>query len=247
MNLKVLLAFCFYCFSISLAAQKKDDTAPEPNYDKLWNLFIDEKYEQLLMKATAITQNDKRRKEPMPYMFMAMASYEMSKDEEYDEDYPKAFKDALKNAGKYRKKDKKYKYEEQFTEFLQNLRSDAMEVGENLVEEEKYSKAKTYYKYLTQMDPNCQSSWLMYGYCLAKMNDIGGAKEALKKVSFRNESDFDALSSEQVRLAKYGLISYSEHLYQTGMRDSARTTIDLGKDFYVDDKEYQLVHEDMHK
>ncbi len=246
MNLKVLLAIIFYGISISAYGQK-DNEGEEPDYTKLWNLFIDEKYEQLLIKAEAITQNDKRRKEPMPYMFMSMASYELSKDEKYEEDYPKAFKDALKSAGKYRKKDKAYKYESEFQEHLQNLRSDAMEVGENFVEEEKYSKAKTYYKYLTQMDPTCQSSWLMYGYCLTKMNDIGGAKEALKKVSFRSESDFDELTSEQVRMAKYALISYAEHLYQNGMRDSAQVTINLGKEFYMDDKEYQLVTEDMQK
>ncbi|MEM7163120.1 MAG: tetratricopeptide repeat protein [Bacteroidota bacterium] len=246
MKLRLVLAL-LYCGMTFAGFAQKDDEAEEPDYTKLWNLFIDEKYEQLLMKSEAITQNDKRRKEPMPYMFMSMACYEMSKNEEFDEDYPKAFKDAMKNAAKYRKKDKSYKYESEFEEHLMNLRSDAMEVGENFIEEEKYSKAKTYYKYLTQMDPNCQASWLMYGFCLAKMNDIGGAKEAMKRVSFRSESDFDELSNEQVIMAKYALISYSEHLYQTGMRDSAQVTIDLGKEFYMDDKEYQLVHEDMHR
>ena len=246
MNLKVLLALCLYMISFSSIAQK-DKQEAKLNYDKLWNYFIDEKYEMLLMKADAITGNDKRRKEPMPYLFISMAYYEMSKNEDFDEDYPKAFKNALSHAAKYRKKDKNYTYEDDYVEFLQNLRSDAMEVAENLVEEDKFSKAKSFYKYFTKMDPDCESSWLMYGYCLVKLNDVSGAREAMKHVNFDSESDFDGLSTEQARLAKYGLISYAEHLKAAGMRDSAQTTIDLGKEFYLDDKEYKIVHEDIYR
>lgn len=234
-------------FAVSICAQKKKDKdQPPPNYDKLWNLFIDEKYEQLLMKAETITEKDDRRKEPMPYLFLAMGSYEISKDENYAEDYPKAFRDALKYASKYRGKDKKYEYKDDYVEFLQDIRSDAMEIAESLLEEEKFSKAKSYYKYLCKMDPECQSSWLMQGYCQLKMNDISGGKESMKRVSFQ-ESYFDELSSEQERLARYGLMTYAEYLVQQGMKDSARATIDLGKEYFSDDKEYQIVHEDIYR
>ena len=70
--------------------------------------YVDEEYEKCLVKAEGYTINEETKKDPLPYLYMSMCLYEMSKIEKYTamEDYKKADRDAMKYAEKYRKKDK---------------------------------------------------------------------------------------------------------------------------------------------
>ncbi|MCB0198137.1 MAG: hypothetical protein KDJ65_39710, partial [Anaerolineae bacterium] len=65
-------------------------TAQKHVYEDLLVLFVDENYEKCLAKAENYTVNDDTRKDPLPYLYMSMSLYEMSKLEEFNEDYPKA-------------------------------------------------------------------------------------------------------------------------------------------------------------
>jgi len=216
----------------------------EREYEDLWVLYIDEDYEKLLNKATNITENDKRRKEPMPYLFVSMANFEISKKEELDEDYPKAFKDANKYAAKWRKKDKDGTTVYDNKDYISELRESSMEVAENYIEENKASKAKGFYKYMVTYDPLCPGSWLMYSYALTIMNDFSGSKEAYAKFN-ETLTDISTLEKEQRRLLKYGLMTMAEFQFKEGQRSEAVKTIEIGEEFFKDDREYSIVLEDI--
>ena len=239
---KILLAFV--AISMGAVCLFAQDMVDLTEYDNLRVMLMDEDYEKLVKKATAITENDKRRKEPMPYLFASMAYYEMSKDEKYSEDFPKAFDLALKYASKYRTKDKGSDYVDSNQDFIDDIRSGAMEVGENYAEEEKWSKAKRYYKYITKFDPYDPGAWLMRGYTEMKGNDRSGAKTSIEKFAKLGIDKFDSYSNDQQRLVKYALMTYSEHLYQNGMRDSSSTVISLGEEYFPEDKEFKMALED---
>ncbi len=240
MRTAFILFIALLSFSQAVVAQK----AEKKEYEDLWVLFIDEDFEKLAKKAISITENKDRRKEPMPYLFASMAYYELSKDEEKAEDYPKAFKDANKYAAKWRKKDKKGETVYDNKDYISELRGACMEVAENYLEEGAFSKAKGYYKYMVTYGPDCPGSWLMYGYALLKMNDFSGSKEAMAKFD-EKVGDIDGLEKEQKRLLKYGLITYAEHQFQEGERSAAVTTMEIGEEYFKDDKEYSIVLEDI--
>ena len=237
MRLLTLFLLASLYLSPSLLAQEKE-------YEDLWVLYIDEDYEKLIKKATSLTENDKSKKEPMPYLFVSMGNFEISKNEEMAEDYPKAFRNSLKYAAKWRKKDKTAEYVYDNKDYISELREASMEVGEGYLEDGQFSKAKTYYKYMTQFDPECPGSWLLYSYALRKLNDILGTEEAYAEFEAKS-GDLDRLSSEQQRLLKYGLMTYAEDLFQEGKRVDARNLLDKGAEFFADDNEYQMVMEDL--
>jgi len=213
-------------------------------YDNLRVMLMDEDYEKLVKKSLAITEQEKRKKEPMPYLFASMAYFEMSKDEKFSEDFPKAFDKALKYAAKYRSKDKGSDYVDSNRDFIDDLRAGAMEVGQNYAEEENWSKSKRYFKYITKFDPEDPGAWLMRAYTEIKGNDRSGAKISLQKYNALGHDEFDSYSSDQQRLLKYALLTYSEHLYQNGMRDSSSAVISSGEGLFPEDKEYKMAVED---
>ena len=71
-------------------------------------LLVNEDYKDCFNKSVKYTLKDKTKKDPLPYLFAAKASFEMSRDHKYTEEFPKAFKTAMSYAAKYRKKDKEY-------------------------------------------------------------------------------------------------------------------------------------------
>jgi tetratricopeptide (TPR) repeat protein len=218
--------------------------AQEEEYEDLWVLYIDEDYEKLVGKALKITENDKTRKQAMPYLFVSMGYYEMSKREEFSEDYPKALKDAGKYAARWRKKDKESKYVYDNKDFIADLRAALMEEAEGYLEDEKISKAKGYYKYMVQMDPENPGSWLAYAYAQKKMNDFSGSTESMEMFE-QKFGDISKLDRDSQRLLKYALIVTSEDLYREGKRTEAKEMIGRGADFFKEDREYSIVMEDL--
>ncbi len=150
----------------------------------------------------------------------------------------------MKYAGKWRKKDKDGTFVYDNKDYIADIREAGMEVAEGYLEDGKFSKAKGYYKYMTQFDPECPGSWLMYSFSLKKMNDFSGTQEAWDNYEL-NLGDISRLGTEQQRLLKYGLITYAEDLYEEGKRSEARALLQVGADFYAEDNEYKIVMEDL--
>jgi hypothetical protein len=234
-----LIALVF--ISANVSAQKEA-------FDDLLILYVDEKYEKLISKAESYASNDKYRKNPEPLLYLAKAYYEMSLKEEYAADYPKAFRSALKNAAKYRKKDKDLLYWSENEAFFSALRKASMEEAEMYLSEQDYSKASRVYKGIIDFDPDDTGSQFLYGYTLFKMNRQGEADVVIKEgAKLLANLDIKSLGEEQQRLLKYGLIYYSEYLYENGRADSARVTMKVGHPYFKDDNEFRLTYEDVHK
>ena len=89
-------------------------TDDELNQLLVW--FVDEKYEKVLFKAIRYTEDDKQKKHPVPYLYMAKSylgihnSDDNDLRETYEVDKLKALKNALKYAGKFVKKDREQEY-----------------------------------------------------------------------------------------------------------------------------------------
>ena len=207
----------------------------DDDYEDLLAIYIDEEYDKLVDKAMKYVESDKTKKDPMPYLYVSMGYYEMSKDGKYREreDFKNLQKNALKFAYKFRGKDKKvdFKYWDEAQTYLSELRATVIQDAENNLDEQKTLKKALYiYKYLAKIDPEDGTAWMMKGYCELQLNLIS---EAVKSFNIGMPliykiGSVDDIEEEQAYLLKFGLMKYADYLVENSMVDSARKTIDIG-------------------
>lgn len=228
-----LITFSLAIFSfISVMAQNGD-------YDKILTYLVDEDYEKVLYKCEKYTLDDDTKKDPIPYLYMSMAYFEMSKRGEFEEEYPKAFKESLKYAAKYRKKDKENEFYSEFSDFFSELRETAMVSAEVELGSEKWTRAQGIYKYLIKIDEQDPGANLMMAYC--ELMD-GNERDAGEFAGFAKKSlednGIDELDKAQLELLKTGIIRCSEAYSQEGMRSEARNWMETGKEYFDGDDEF---------
>ncbi|MGY6562756.1 MAG: hypothetical protein ACXITV_11700 [Luteibaculaceae bacterium] len=235
-------------FFASLTLQAQDDEAEDKLYDRLMALYISEKYDRLADQALKASTKDKFKRSPLPFLFASMAYFEMSNSEKWRDEEPKAFKLAMKYAKKYNRKDKENELYKEFEDtFFTRLREAAIGEGLMLIEQEDYRKAVNFFRDLTDIDEDDYTAWIMRGFVEFKANmAFNGHKsiESAQKLLAQNPNH-EALFPEQKRLLRYGLMYYGEYLKSEGMSDSARAVVRIGQTMFKDDKEYQLVADEL--
>ncbi len=214
------------------------------DYDKLLLWYIDEKYEKVIRKGENII--DDERKQPLPYIYVAKAYYEISKLEEYKEEYDRAFKEALKYAGYFMKRDKKRKFVEDHQRFLSKLRRESIEIGKVQYEKgaqrkRNYRKSRYYFKKIQRFSPDDPSPHFVEGLTSCKQGlerrarrPYEKGKELLKKVDSSED-----LEPEQNDLMKFWIKEYSKFLVNKGKADSAQKVVAIGERLYGKDEEFQ--------
>lgn len=214
-------------------------------YQDLLVLYVDEQYEKCLAKAENYTLNDATKKDPLPYLYMSMSLYEMSKIEKYQKDYPKASRDALKWAEKYRKKDRNLEYFANYEDFWAELNTMAMEQGENLYDDKAYAKAKQVFDAMVGYYPENPGAWIMFALCQYKTNLAKEGDLSMKEFAKANmNTDISRLPADQKKLLKNALIRYAEHVNTKGMRDSAKATLHIGKDHFMGENDFKGIYEE---
>lgn len=222
---------------------KGKKTITQELFPELLALFVDEKYEKCLYKAEKITLQEKTAAQALPYLFMSRCYYKISKidEEEMKAKYPNATKDCLKYATKYIVKDKEKTFYEEHQDYFEELRALAINEAEINFDKAKYTQSKTYYDYLTDWDSHDAGGWIMVGvsFQLAKQKKEA---EAALKTAFTLLTDkscsVDAISQKD--FLKNSILYYATKLYTEGNSTDARKWLQLGNEWFSEDKEYQL-------
>lgn len=235
---KFLLLMSVLFASISFFSQN--------DYEDLINLRVDEKYEKLLFKSEKYILSEKSKKDPLPYLFMSIGYYEISKLAEFSEEYPKAFKNALKYAVKYVKKDKNSEFYDDYNDYFEELRHSTMIEAEALYDQEKYSKVKGFSKYLYKIDDNDLGAWVLNGLCLERMKYAKESSVALAKAKELFDTvGCDNLTPEQLTLLKQSLIKLGEYYAEIGKNSEAKEWMELGMENFGDDDFYKITFESL--
>lgn len=243
MNMKKL-SFCllFLLPQIHAFAQEKP-------YDDLLVLYVDENYEKCVDKAERYVNRDATHRDPLPYLYASMCYFEMSKIPKYQEmdEYKHAGRDALKWAAKYRRKDKHNEYFANYEDYWSELNTVAQEVGLNYFDEGAYSKAKSQFQRMTRYNPENPGAWRMLALTQSKMKAMRDAAESLKKFDAALDAvpDVAHLPADQRKLLRASLVHSAESLIDQGHLDSARTTVDLGKDYFMENPEFKALYEEL--
>ncbi len=238
------LAFCLLCLIPNLTA-----TAQEKPYDDLLVLYVDENYEKCVNKAQRYVDRDATHRDALPYLYASMCFFEMSKIPKYQEmdEYDHAGRDALKWAAKYRRKDKNLAYFRNYEDYWSELNTVAQEVGLNYLDQQEYSKAKSQFQRMTRYNPENPGAWQMLALAQSRMNAKRDATESLMKFRKALDAvpDVAHLPKDQRILLREGLIRNANHLEAKGRLDSARTTIGLGKDYFMENPEFKALYEEL--
>jgi hypothetical protein len=217
---------------------------PQEDFDELLMWMVDEKFEKVLYKAIRYTEDEETKKEPVPYVFMSMAYFKISEsgNPEFEEKYSNALKSSLKYASKFVKKDKQSEYIAEYTDYFNDLRRATMNQAEVYVDDEKFTKAKSYYKYLWTLDREDPGAWLMYGSVLWKSKAKRDAEESWATASqLLAEFEGRGLEEVQVDLLKFAAIYTAEMLTAEGNRTDARKWIGSIDSVLGRDREVQAV------
>ena len=237
-----------------LSAQIREQEEEEPilvsenELNQLLVWYVDGKYEKVLYKAIRYTEDDEQKKHPMPYLYMAKAylgihnSDDADLREAYEVDKLKALKNALKYAGKFVKKDKEQEYIFEELEYIEDLRKETIIAAETEMDNGKFTKAKSYYKYLTTLDKEDPGAWMMYGtvfLTLKARRDADKAWETARNLLLDQQAR--GLTEGQRDLLQYAFVTTIEKLDEMGDRAAAQDFISLGDDFIGGDREFEAV------
>ena len=231
-------------FLLLLASGARAQKQP---YEDLLVKYVDEKYEDCLAKAQGYTEKESTKKDPLPYLYMSMCLYEMSKIEKFRamEEYKKSDKDAVKFAEKYRKKDKNKEFFGNYEDYWAELNKLSMEQGENFYEEGSYSKAKSLFDGMVGYYPENPGAWIMLALCQYKSNLVKEGEAAIAKFqpAIDAAGGIGMLPDDQKKLVKSALIHYATYLDSKGNKAKAKDMLEIGKDFFMEDPEFKGTYE----
>ncbi len=208
-------------------------------YKDLLFLIIDGDYEKAYSKAERFTNKEKTKRDPVPYIYMSMAMYEMSKKDEFTEDYPRAFRDAIKYATKFSRYDRENEYVNEFDNYLSELKLEIMKEARYYFETENWRRSVTYAKYVNRIDADDLPALLLKGVAEVRSRNEYQAKntfeEAETKLASFSPND---LTMDELPQFRYALIEYAKLMKEKGEKGKAQPYINAGEAALADDAEF---------
>lgn len=221
-----------------------------PDYDDLKILYADMNYEKLVKEATKYTEDDKTKKDILPYIWCAKGYYKISKSGNTDDDFKNAYKDALKFLSKAFKYDIKYNDGvtiEEEREFIDELQMSLVEVIESEVSQGGFGFKRGYawgikYKKIT-MHP--VGSLYMMGACKAEDNDRTTARTLWREAddSLANVTSMDDWSKADLRILKLGILYSASSLKNSRQEDAARELLGKASQWFEEDEDWQQLYD----
>ena len=210
------------------------------NY-KLEKLFIEEKYEDVAYKGEKMVEDDKYKKDPEIYLYIAMAWYEISQinDEKMEEEYPNALRDAFKYAARFTKKDREGTWYEDNEDFFDDLAKAGIASASEYVDDDRKRRvAVSTYKYMTKAMPEDWNILFFKGVLEAMNRNVGQAERDINQamsnlvVSYADPK-YKANKATAPALED-GLLRWADYLLEQNYADSAKKTINWGIQFFPD-------------
>lgn len=207
---------------------------------KLEKLYMDEKWEDLGDKAQRMTENDKYKKDPEPYLYVSMAYYQISQanDAKLNEAYPKALAEAVKYATKFRSKDKDNTWFNDNISYFDDLKKVVIADAAPFVDDpRKLRVAVTSYKNLSKAIPEDYNILFFKGVLEQTNRNDGEAerniKEAMNGLATAYSDSKYKGSRASNHILEDGLIRWADLLMEKSYADSARKTLDVwGAQFF---------------
>lgn len=217
--------------------------AQAPEFKDLVMLFADGKYDKCLVKADKYSQDDKTKKEPLPYIYMSMSLYRISLDATLKEKNPNIkdpLKEAFKYAGKFVKTDKQREYVKEYEDYLNELLNSAIEESVNFANEGKYAKSVAAMKKVTEFFPEDPGGWLLRGvYEFHNKVRAEATTSWNKAFELLEKFKFEDMTKAEKKLLKIAITDYVNLQVEQKMMDKAKDMLNKGMVWFKDDADYK--------
>jgi len=208
----------------------------DEQFQKLFDLYAMEKFESCAFKAEGMSAKDKYRRQPEPYLYMAMCFLKIHLFiDDYEPDKYKApLKDALKYAYKFRKLDKDSSMFNSNLPFIDALKEEANKNASFYYKDKQYRKSATEYNRILKVDPGDDNVRLMTGLVQVLSKNLGEGQKnldlALTNLKQKNaDKSFKAGTVTEPILVD-AFIGYSNFLVESGKREEAEVAIQLARE-----------------
>jgi hypothetical protein len=231
-------------FGLFLVGFALNSNAQPPYYDDLVILYADGSYEKLLKKAEKYTLKPDTKNDPVPYLYLAKANFEMSKDAVYAEAYPKAYNQAIGFAGKCIKKDKEGLVQEEYADFFTDLKISCVEDIRNLVESSDFNRLRGSIMKLQRFDKEDVGSWFLLTAAQYRIKDKGSAKITFKEAMLKLEAieSTDSWRSVDFVMFRMGILEYAKYCAELSQLDKVRDILGKTKQWMENDEEYMAFY-----
>lgn len=222
--------------------------------EKLAKLYNSEKYETCLYKAENLTYKDDFRKNPEPYLYMAMCFIELSNstDPAIKEDFKNGLKQAIKHTAKFAKYDKEGEMYEDNFEFIQLLKDKQFSIVKDYFNTDNYRKAgsssKAYGKLIREKDYSIVyfrgiTELLSNNYSQGTRN----LDEAKTELNIRIKDGNLKIDNTFKSLVSASCIRYSEYLVNENKKNDALENFLLGKKMIPNNKNIETKFNELSK
>lgn len=227
-------------FSGVLAAQA-------PEFDDLKILYADGDYEKLCREADKYTQDDKTKKEPLPYYWLAKGLYQISLSSTDDEKFKNAYKEAITAYSKFVKTDKENTYQEEFAEFKDEIQKSLMERINNELSVDNARKAYSWVIKYKKLSNNLIGEMYLEGACKFKSDDKSTGftlwRDADKAMS--ELTSMDTWSETDKTMLKIGVLQAAECYVSIRQESKAKDLLNRVAQWFEGDEDFKARYDEI--
>lgn len=226
---------------ICLALVALTANAQAPNYDDLKILYADANYEKLAKVASGYTENDKTKKDVLPYIWLSKGLYKISLSGSDNDKFKNAYKDAIKYLGKGITYDHKYNEGatlEEHKEFIESFQLSLQELIENEISSGNFKRAYGWVIKYQKVTSQMVGVKYLLGACKYEDQDKATAR------AMWNEGDalmteitsIKGWSEADINIFRSGLLLSANAMVKARQADKARALLNKAAQWFEEDE-----------
>jgi hypothetical protein len=206
-------------------------------YADLVFLQADKEWDKLIKKAERYTERSGSEDDPLPYYYLAYGYFKISFIGDRDEEYDNAFKDALTAIGKLIKKDETGEVQEEYAEFIDEVKLNLLELIQNEFGNDEYRRAFGWVMRLYKFGRDYPQAKYLEGVCRYHNMDKATARLKWREgEALLDTVNADTWMQGDRKLMMLGLYESAKVLKSSRQTDRAKELMKMGDRFFKDDE-----------
>lgn len=221
-----------------------------PKYDDLKILYADANYEKLAKVASGYTENDKTKKDILPYIWIAKGLYKISLSGTDNEEFKNAYKDAISYLGKGMKYDLKETNGAtiaEHSEFIELFQKSLFEVIDNELTSGSAQKAYGWAVRYQKITFNSAPIKYVLGVCKYKSDDKTTARSLWQEadLELKDVTSIQDWSEADKGILKIGVLRSAAALNESRQQDKARALLNKVAHWFENDEDWKTRYDEI--
>ncbi len=221
-----------------------------PKYDDLKILYADANYEKLAKVASGYTENDKTKKDVLPYIWLARGLYKVSLSGTDNEDFKNAYKDAISALGKgikYDLKETDGAIISEHSEFIELFQKSLFEIIDNELTSGSAQKAYGWAVRYNKITQNESGIKYVMGVCKYKAEDKTTARSLWQEADeiLKTVESIQTWSEADKSMLKIGILRSAAALNESRQQDKARELLNKVAQWFENDDDWKARYDEI--